>query len=121
MQLFEGGRAMHKAISDTKIFVLIYLILLLPTYLDLADSGVIGLRSMLYILSMAAIFAICLIRGEMIGKKWLMLIPVVAFLLDLMPAFSTIAFTTYLYHLLAMIIGVACPIAPTLDQRYEVR
>lgn len=113
------GRAMHKAISNSKIFMLIYLILLLPTYWGLADSGAIEPGSIFYILSMAAIFAICMIRGEMIAKKWLVLIPLVAFLLDLMPAFSAISFTTYLYHLLAMIIGVACPITATLNNRYE--
>ena len=111
---------MYHAISNAKIFVLVYLILLVPTYLGLADSGVIGTGAIVYILSMAGIFAICLIRGEMIAKKWLVLIPLVGFVLDLMPAFSTISFTTYLYHLLALILGVACPITATLNSRYEV-
>ena len=110
---------MYNAISNPKVFVLIYLVLLAPTYLGFADSGVIDTRVILYILSMAAIFAICMIRGDMIAKKWLVLIPLVAFVLDLMPAFSPISFTTYLYHLLAMILGVACPITATLSNRYE--
>ena len=44
---------MYHAISNTKIFVLVYLILLVPTYLGLADSDVIGTGDIVYILSMA--------------------------------------------------------------------
>lgn len=99
---------MYKTLSDARIFVLVYLILMLPTYL--ADTGITGTDSMLYLLSMVGIFGICLIRGRIIGKNWLIFVSVAAFGLDLIPALSSIAFTSYLYHALAMVVGVACPV-----------
>jgi hypothetical protein len=103
---------MYHALLKTKLFILTYLVLVLPT--GLADAGIIANSSILYGLSMVGIWAICLIRGHIIGKYWLVAIPSVAFVFDLMPALAAIALVPYLYHLLAMVIGAAClPDAPT--------
>lgn len=98
---------MYKAISSTKIFVLLYLILILPTYL--ADIGIAGPGTFLYGISMAGIYVICLIRGDIIAKHWLVLMPTVSFLFDLTPALAVISIAPYVYHCLAIIIGISCP------------
>ncbi|TXI45512.1 hypothetical protein [Methylophilus sp.] len=97
---------MYHALLKTKLFLLSYLVLVLPT--GLADAGIIAHNAILYGLSMVGIWAICLIRGHIIGKYWLVAIPSVAFVFDLMPALAAIGLVPYLYHLLAMVIGAAC-------------
>ncbi|WP_029147347.1 hypothetical protein [Methylophilus sp. 5] len=97
---------MYKAFSNTKLFMMTYLTLVLPTYL--ADAGMIEHGSILYVLAMVGIWAICLSRGAIIGKRWLVLIPTVAFVFDLTPALAVISFVPYLYHLLAIVLGALC-------------
>ncbi len=111
---------MYKAFSNTRLFVMTYLVLALPTYL--ADAGAVANDSILYVLSMVGIWGICLIRGTIIGKNWLVLIPSVAFVFDLTPALAAISFVPYLYHLLAILLGAASPsVAVTHTDTYKMR
>jgi len=111
---------MYKAFSNTRLFIMTYLVLALPTYL--ADAGIIANSSILYALSMVGIWAICLIRGTIIGKHWLVLIPSVAFVFDLTPALAAITFVPYLYHALAILLGAASPsIALSHRDTYKMR
>jgi len=111
---------MYQAFLNTKLFIVTYLILILPTYL--ADTGIIENNSIPYVLSMVGIWGICLIRGHIIGKYWLVAIPSVAFVFDLTPALAEIALVPYLYHMLAMVIGAACLAdTPTASDTYHLR
>lgn len=110
---------MHKALVNTALFVTIYAIFMLPTYflahtnassLDHGVANVLTLPFMLYLLSMVVLCSLSLIRGMMIGKPWLVLITVVAFAFNLMPTLNAIPFVPYVYHVLAIIIGAACPL-----------
>lgn len=101
-----------------------YIICLLPTYF-LGYAGIVenGLAlnattipSILYMLSMAVIWGICFARGVLIGKEWLVLIPTVAFIFNLTPALTAIPFVPYEYHLLAIILGAACPLISGQDE-----
>jgi hypothetical protein len=104
---------MYKALANSTIFTVTYLIFVLPTYyltyVSIIENGLVmrafNLPSILYIVSMLAIWAICLIRGAMIGKNWLVLIPTVAFVFNLTPSLTAIPFVPYVYHFLAIIIG----------------
>lgn len=124
----QGIQAMYKTFADTRLFVMTYLILVLPIYF-LADSDIVGqslsslsLLSVLYVLSMVGILGICLIRGAIIGKNWLVLIPTVAFVFDLTPALTAISIVPYLYHSLAIFLGAFfLPVAVTHTNRYEMR
>ncbi len=109
---------MYKAFSNTTIFTFTYLILLLPTYF-LAYTGIVKngltasiltLPAILYVFSMVAIGTICMIRGALIGKKWFVLIPAVAFVLNLTPTLSAIPFLPFVYHLLALLLGALLPL-----------
>lgn len=120
---------MYKAFSSTKLFVIAYLALVLPT-LHLADTAAVeqgvflttfNLPALLYIASMLGIWALCYIRGSIIGKQWLVAIPTVAFVFDLTPSLVTISAVPYLYHLLAIIIGVASPLVAINHDRYGMR
>jgi hypothetical protein len=111
---------MYTAFSNTRLFMIAYLALSLPTYL--ADAGMIEHGTMLYVLSMVGIFGICLVRGSLIGKNWLVLIPTVAFVFDLTPALAAISFVPYLYHALAMLLGAASPsVALAHNDTYKMR
>jgi len=111
---------MYTAFSNTRLFMIAYLVLALPTYL--ADAGMIERGAMLYVLSMVGIFGICLVRGSLIGKNWLVLIPTVAFVFDLTPALAAISFVPYLYHALAILLGAASPsVALAHNDTYKMR
>lgn len=120
---------MYKIFSDTRLFIVSYLLLVLPTYL--ADAGIVDnglslntftLTSLLYVLCMAGIWGLCLIRGAMIGKNWLVLIPTVAFIFDLTPALAVISAVPYLYHALAILLGAVSPVvATTQAETYKTR
>ena len=121
---------MYKAFANTSLFTMTYLIFTLPTYY-LAYSGMVensssastlNLPAALYILSMVGIWGICFIRGSIIGKNWLVLIPTVAFVFNLTPALTAIPIVPYAYHLLAIFLGAACPlVAATHTETYEMR
>lgn len=106
---------MYKALASPGLFAMTYLIAVMPNlaYSGIVENGLslisLSIASIMYVLSMIVIWAICIIRGMMIGKKWLVLIPTVAFLFDLIPALTTIQAVPYIYHLLAIIIGAASP------------
>lgn len=109
---------MYKTFSNTTIFTLTYIIFFLPTYFfaytgivkNGLEASILTLPAILYILSVAAIGTICMIRGALIGKKWFVLIPIVAFVSNLTPALSTIPFLPFVYHLLALLLGALLPV-----------
>lgn len=109
---------MYKAIANTTLFAVTYLIFVLPSYyLSYASNinnglsvDVLSLPFMLYLLSILVLLGLSLVRGAMIGKYWLVLIPAVAFVFNLTPVLNEIPLVPYVYHLLAMIIGTACPL-----------
>jgi hypothetical protein len=109
---------MYKAFANTTIFTTTYLIFILPTYYFTNPSNIenglvisiFSLPFMLYVLSMVVIWGICFIRGAMIGKRWLVAIPTVAFVFNLTPSLSMIPFVPYVYHFLALTLGVVCPL-----------
>ncbi|MGP1716168.1 MAG: hypothetical protein ACTS9Y_03220 [Methylophilus sp.] len=121
---------MNRAFANTSLFTMTYLICVLPTYfsayLGMVEnttlSSTFSLPSILYLLSMLAIWAICLIRGAVIGKNWLVLIPTVAFVFNLTPALTAIPIVPYAYHLLAILLAVASyPGALINTDAYEMR
>ncbi|KQT36035.1 hypothetical protein [Methylophilus sp. Leaf414] len=116
---------MYKIFSDTRLFIVSYLLLVLPTYL--ADAGLVqnglslntfNMTSLLYVLCMVGIWGLCLVRGAMIGKNWLVFIPTVAFIFDLTPALAVISAVPYIYHALAIFLGAVSPSVTTNVDTY---
>lgn len=117
---------MYKAFANTSLFTLTYVICLIPTYYaayaGIAENASLDAPAILYLLSMLGIWAICLIRGDIIGKLWLVLIPTVAFIFNLTPALTSIPIVPYAYHLLAILLGAALPsVALTAADGFEMR
>lgn len=107
---------MYKAFTNTSLFAITYLIAVVPNlaFSDIVEGGLalttFSIASTLYFLSMVVILALCLIRGNMIGKHWLVFIPTVAFVFDVTPSLTAIHMVPYVYHALAIILGIACPL-----------
>ena len=117
---------MYKAFANTSLFTITYLIAVVPNlfFSNIVEKGLMlttfGIASMLYFLSMIVILAICHIRGSLIGKHWLVLIPTVAFVFDMTPSLTGIHIVPHVYHALAIIIGMACPLGADTHSNTKV-
>lgn len=124
---------MNKALENKTTFVSSYLIFMGLTYYfsSLGSTALIGpslddvalaglsislLPLLFHVSAMLVLLWICLERGKFIGKKWIALLPMVAFAFEFIPKLSVIAFVPSVYHLLAIVIGVASPIMLALDE-----
>jgi regulator of nucleoside diphosphate kinase len=117
---------MNKTFANTTIFVSAYIALMLITYcLPNLDSQSFMAQSLnvsifsafLHISAMLGLIWISLIRGVLIGERWLVLLPIVAFAFDFIPKLSAIPIVPSIYHLLAIVIGAVSPFIATFDQR----
>jgi hypothetical protein len=118
------GYHMRKIISNPVMFVAVYLLLMLPTYvLPYMGSNASLLKSMErvvatqqvlsrvpFYLHLGFLFALVLItyvRGQKIDKKWIVIFPVLATFFDLTPGLNLIPLIPTIMHILAVIFGVA--------------
>lgn len=115
---------MKKELASNRVFVSSYVIFMLLTYysahlgsrssilqgLDVADAHLLNVPFVLHLCAMSALFWICFVRGTIIGKKWLVFLPMVVLAFEFIPKLSGIPIVPSVYHLLAIVIGVACPI-----------
>lgn len=121
---------MRQALANTKVFACAYIVLMLLTYylgqlgsrspiisdLEIAEPNLLSFPLMLHVGAMLALFWICLVRGAIIHKKWLALLPVVVFAFEFIPKLSVIPIVPSVYHLLAIVIGVLSPIVAVSEQ-----
>lgn len=109
---------MNKALANNTTFAVSYLLLMLPAYyLPLANTAsttlmpdVLHLQWMVILCAMLALCWLCVVRGALIGKRWLVALPAVAIAFELIPRLSAIPYVSSSYHLLAIIIGLAFPV-----------
>ena len=119
---------MKKFLNTTGGFVVIYLCLMIPTYIlpyfgsnsviangagavvDVATGGKSSIFTHFpFILHLAFLLGLCyvsFIRGGIISKKWLVVFPIVAVIFDLTPGLSAIPFIASILHILAIVLGV---------------
>lgn len=118
-----------KQLANTPVFVVAYIIFMLPTYYfpyvgsnsaALNAVGVAakaGLNPAFYwhLIALLILVALAWLRGDLIDKKWLVIFPVLALVFDLTPGLSVIPLVPTVMHLLAIILGVvgAAATAPT--------
>ncbi|MES2580875.1 MAG: hypothetical protein V4552_10040 [Pseudomonadota bacterium] len=122
---------MRKTLANTRIFVSSYVIFMLLSYysahlgsqspivqgLDAAaDTHLFNFPFILHLGAMLILFWICFVRGVIIGEKWLVFLPMVVFAFEFIPKLSAIPIVPSVYHLLAIVIGVACPIISVPDK-----
>lgn len=119
---------MKKLLANSVTYILIYIVLMIPTYVlpyfgsnsviangagALVDAASGGKTTMFthfpFLLHAAFLIALCVtafIRGGIISKKWILVFPLIALICDLTPGLSSIPFLPSILHLLAIILGV---------------
>ncbi len=111
---------MKNLLSKPAIFVILYIVFMIPTYLLpymgsnsslLNASGVangVGMNPLfwLHLLALVVLIALTWFRGGIIGKAWLVIFPFLALVFDLTPGLSSIPLVPTVMHLLAIILGV---------------
>jgi hypothetical protein len=112
-------KMMSKALANSTIFVIAYLLFMIPAYLTYVDSSstmllrhsinihIVNPALIIHLGSMLVLCLICNIRGALIGRRWLMLLPMIAIAFEFLPALSGIPYVPSVYHLLAIVIGIS--------------
>lgn len=120
---------MKKFLGNAVVFVILYVLLMLPTYYLPyvgSNSAVIGglgqlaagandLNPLLgvnpafwlHLGALVLLLAITWFRGVLVDKKWLIIFPILAAVFDLSPGLNFIPLVPTVMHLLAIILGVA--------------
>ncbi len=121
---------MKKALGNTVVFVVLYILFMIPTYVlpylgsnsslinaAGAASGV-GMNPAFWIhlLSLLVLVALAWFRGANIGKTWLIIFPILALTFDLIPGLSSIPLIPTIMHLLAIILGAVGVNAVNIQQ-----
>jgi hypothetical protein len=110
-----------KALGNTPVFVIAYIIFMLPTYylpyvgsnssilhgIDAAaGGGNLNFAFWLHMGSMLILCFLCWARGTFIAKNWLVIFPSLAIVFDFVPVLSAIPLVPTVMHVLAIILGV---------------
>jgi hypothetical protein len=109
-----------KALGNVVVFVVVYVVFMLPTYLlpylgsnsaalnTLGAAVDAGLNPAFYwhLTALLVLIGVTWLRGSVIEKKWLVIFPVLATVFDLAPGLSMIPLVPTVMHLLAIILGV---------------
>ena len=129
---------MQKILGNPVVFVLLYILFMLPTYYLPyvgSNSAVIGALGQagaaasdanplagvnpafwLHLGSLIVLMVLAWFRGAVIAKKWLIIFPILAAIFDLVPGLNLIPLVPTVMHLLAIILGVAAT-APVAAQQ----
>lgn len=111
---------MNKILGNTAVFVILYIVLMIPTYLLPylgSNSSVINTTGLaagagmnpafwFHIAALLVLVVLAWFRGSNVGKAWLVVFPVMALVFDLIPVLSSIPMVPTIMHLLAIILGV---------------
>ena len=102
-------------------FVLLYIVLMLPTYFlpylgsnsavwqgsaAAANEAILHWPLWIHLFCLLALMLVAWIRGKSIGKRWLVIFPILAALFDMIPGINLIPLVPTVMHLLAIILGV---------------
>ncbi len=96
-------------------FLWLYLALMVPTYILpymgsnslLAGVATLGATAPQFVLHLLCLIALCVfaqIRGKIIGKTWLVALPVVAAIFDLTPILNWIPLVPTALHVAALVV-----------------
>lgn len=120
---------MKKLFGNAVVFVILYVLLMLPTYYlpylgsnsavigglgqiaaGVQDAGPLAGINPAFWLHLGALVLLMVItwfRGAVVNKQWLIIFPILAAVFDLAPALNFIPLVPTVMHLLAIILGVA--------------
>jgi len=110
---------MTKTFGSTPVFVIVYLVFMIPTYLlpylgsnsavlgaaaAAADAGV-NPAFWVHLICLVVLLDVTSYRGRFIGKKWIVIFPVIAIVFEFIPGLNWIPLVPTAMHLSALIIG----------------
>lgn len=105
---------MKKSLDNAAIFAMAYAICVLPSYVmshksssEAVAAGGFDITLLIYSASVIAVCAICVVRGKLVDKNWLVLLPMVAFAFEFISKLSVIPYIPTMYHMLAIIVGAS--------------
>lgn len=112
---------MKKFFGNAVVFVLLYILLMVPTYVlpyfgsnssvmlaSLASANALS-HAPQFLLHLGALGALVLVawaRGSRVDKMWLVVFPLLAAVFDFVPALSVVPLVPTVMHLLAIVLGV---------------
>lgn len=114
--------SIKKALGNAPVFVICYIIFMIPTYLlpyagsnsslmhGLDAAAKTHALNVPFWLHLGSLFILCFItwfRGAYVSKVWLIIFPILALVFDFVPGLSAIPLVPTVMHLLAIILGVA--------------
>lgn len=111
---------MKEILGNTVVFVVLYILFMLPTYylpytgsnsfavnaIGAAAGAGINPTFWLHLGSLMVLVVLAWFRGALVGKQWLVIFPILAAVFDLLPGLSSIPLVPTVMHLLAVILGV---------------
>lgn len=114
------GLIMLKSIRNSIVFVIAYIVLMLPTYglpylgSNSAIAGVISAAAgwgpsfawWAHMWCLTMLVLLCWMRGQFIGKNYLPVFPFLAAIFDMVPGLNLIPLIPTVLHIVAIIIGV---------------
>lgn len=107
---------MKKTLNHAANFVGLYIGFMSPTYflpylrtdtvvLEYGFVNDFNFLFLIHLFSMIVLCSICWVRGEIVGKKWLVVLPLIAFAFEFISKLSDIPYVPSMYHGLAIVVG----------------
>ncbi len=128
---------MKKIFGNTAVFLILYIMLMIPTYLlpflgsNSTMLNVAGVASgyglsptfWLHFILLALLVLVTWFRASYIAKNWLVILPILVFVFDLVPLINSIPLVPTILHVLTIIIGAtagrAVPVMAVSDDNPE--
>ncbi len=115
---------MKKIVGVTAVYVLLYIVFMIPTYLlpylgsnsSFINAASLGTNPLFWVHLAALLVLVALAwgRGSIVGKPWLIIFPILALIFDLIPGLNLVPLVPTVMHLLAIILGVVGSGAATI-------
>lgn len=112
--------ALREKMASGSSYLWLYILVMVPTYVlpyfgsnSVVIGAVTGGATLpAFLVHLACLIALCVfarMRGQIIGKGWLVALPVVAAVFDLVPLLNWIPLVPTAFHVAAIVIGAQEP------------
>ena len=110
-----------KHLSNGFVFAIVYIVFMLPTYIlpylgsnsalintsSFAATDQVSPALFAHLFALAVLVVVTWFRGLNVGKKWLVIFPIVATIFDMAPVLNFIPLIPTVLHLIVIIKGVS--------------
>ncbi|MCB2129830.1 MAG: hypothetical protein KDE03_12310 [Rhodobacteraceae bacterium] len=112
---------LSRLLANGPTYVLLYVLFMVPTYLlpylgsnsaALSGAGVAAGQGFypLFWVHLICLIALCVLaymRGVLVAKTWLVILPIIALIFDLVPVLNWVPLVPTIMHILALILGAS--------------